>query len=552
MAGKHLRHILILFVLSYFFLIFGNGLMSLTNPDEVFYAQTTKEMSQHKSWLTPYLFGAPQFEKPVLLYWLVRAGSALFENPSFAARFFPALFGCLGAIAVYLLAFMGFHDEKKAFVSSLILLSSGLYIGLSRTLFTDMIFSILILFSLVSFYWGYSRNDKKRAGIILFFVFSALAVLTKGPLGFLIPSLIVLTFLLIRKDARFLLCASSLWGLGIFIAAASPWYVFMISTYGASFTHEFFYNDHIRRFLTAEHPGNDTWYFYPSSMIGCMFPWSLYVLAALIVLFMRLRRERSVFSIFLLSWIAVVFIIFQSAHSKLVSYVFPAFPALALIAGDYVFDAASSNNRNRTFRLLSIFMAFVLFAIPVVAIFLAPKYSSYLSSGTAPYAVISLLFILSAVFLFFVLRRWSMKAVLTLAFVLPAIWFIAPFARQGIEPYVSSKLASEYLVRNYQVDNPIVCSKFFARGVRYYTDKDIVVLGTPKDFFSPHPITYLGSDEEITNYFRDQKVTFCILEKSSVENIKRIAGETFKLSVLKTIGNEYVVEIGQGEAAPSR
>jgi 4-amino-4-deoxy-L-arabinose transferase-like glycosyltransferase len=415
-----------------------------------------------------------------------------------------------------------------------------------------MIFSILILFSLVSFYWGYSRNDKKRAGIILFFVFSALAVLTKGPLGFLIPSLIVLTFLLIRKDARFLLCASSLWGLGIFIAAASPWYVFMISTYGASFTHEFFYNDHIRRFLTAEHPGNDTWYFYPSSMIGCMFPWSLYVLAGLIVLFMRLRKERSAFNSFVLSWIAVVFIIFQWAHSKLVSYVFPAFPALALIAGDYVFDAASSNNRNRTFRLLSIFMAFILFAIPVVAIFLVPKYSSYLSSGTAPYVCIGLLFVLSALFLFLVLSRWLMKAVLTLAFVLPAIWFIAPFAHQGIEPYVSSKLASEYLVKNYQVSNPIVCSKFLARGVRYYTDKDIVVLGTPKDFFSPHPITFLGSDDEIRNYFRDQKVTYCILEKSSVENIERIAGETFKLSVLKTIGNEYVVEIGQGEAAPSR
>ena len=107
MAGKHLRHILILFVLSYFFLIFGNGLMSLTNPDEVFYAQTAKEMSQHRSWLTPYLFGAPQFEKPVLLYWLVRVGSALFENPNFAARFFPALFGCLGVIAVYLLALHG-------------------------------------------------------------------------------------------------------------------------------------------------------------------------------------------------------------------------------------------------------------------------------------------------------------------------------------------------------------------------------------------------------------------------------------------------------------
>ena len=188
---------------------------------------------------------------------------------------------------------MGFHDEKKAFVSSLILLSSGLYIGLSRTLFTDMIFSVFVLFSLVSFYWGYSRNDRKGAGIILFFIFSALAVLTKGPLGFLIPSLIALMFLALRRDMKFLVCACSLWGLGIFIVAAFPWYIYMITRYGASFTHEFFYNDHIRRLLTAEHPKNDTWYFYPGSMIGCMFPWSLYVLAALIAVFHETpKREK--------------------------------------------------------------------------------------------------------------------------------------------------------------------------------------------------------------------------------------------------------------------
>ena len=168
----------------------------------------------------------------------------------------------------------------------------------------------------------------------------------------------------------------------------------MISRYGASFTHEFFYNDHIRRFLAAEHPKNDTWYFYPASMIGCMFPWSLYVLAGLVALFMGLRKDRNAFSIFLLSWICVVFVIFQAAHSKLVSYVFPVFPALALIAGDYVFDAASSKSRNRIFYALSIFMAAVLFAIPVAGIFLAPKYASFLSSRSA-YAVIGLLLFFS-------------------------------------------------------------------------------------------------------------------------------------------------------------
>ncbi|HVO76953.1 MAG TPA: phospholipid carrier-dependent glycosyltransferase, partial [Candidatus Bathyarchaeia archaeon] len=103
MAERSIKHILILCILCCFFLIAGNGALSLTNPDEVFYAQTAKEMGQHGSWLTPYLFGAPQFEKPVLLYWFVRLAFALFRNSDFAARLFPALFGSLGVIAAYLL-----------------------------------------------------------------------------------------------------------------------------------------------------------------------------------------------------------------------------------------------------------------------------------------------------------------------------------------------------------------------------------------------------------------------------------------------------------------
>ncbi len=72
-------------------------------------------------------------------------------------------------------------------MSALILMSSGLYIGLARTVFTDMIFTVFILLSLVSFFLAYCRREKKMLGILLFFIFSGLAVLTKGPIGFLVP-----------------------------------------------------------------------------------------------------------------------------------------------------------------------------------------------------------------------------------------------------------------------------------------------------------------------------------------------------------------------------
>ena len=541
MANKNLKHIFILFILSYLFLILGNGILSLTNPDEVFYAQTAKEMIQHKSWLTPYLFGAPQFEKPVFLYWLLRIGLVLFPNTNFAVRFFPALFASFGVIAVYFLALIGFQNEKKAFISSLILLSCGLYIGLARTLFTDMIFSIFILFSLLSFYWSYSWNSKKGVGIILFFIFSALAVLTKGPLGFLIPLLSVLLFLFIRRDIGFLFCKYSLWGFAIFVAVSLPWYVFMIIKYGSSFTHEFFYNDHIRRFFTAEHLGNDKWYFYPFSMIGCMFPWSLYTLASLIWLFRNIRKDRSPINIFLFSWVVSVFIIFQPAHSKLVSYIFPMFPALALITGNFIYSTALFENKNRALFVISIIMAFILFLIPAAAMFLLPKFSIYLSSKIPAYAAITLLFVFSGLFLSFILRKRFLRAIFTLSFMIPALLFIVPFIHNSIEPYVSSKLISEYLLKNYKVTNPIICSKFFARGVRYYTDKEIVIIGS--NFFSPHPVTCLGSDQQIKDYLRSNPVTYCILKKSSAEDIKRIADKEYKFSILKIIGNEYLLQI---------
>jgi len=165
---KNIKYVFILFVLSYFFFMLGNGIISLTNPDEVFYAQTAKEMVKHSSWLVPYLFDAPNFEKPILLYWFLRFSFILFGISSFSARFFPALFAAFGVIAVYCFGLFGFKNSRKAFYSALVLMSALFYIGMARTVFTDMIFSAWILFALLSFFLGYTRNVHKGTSIIIF------------------------------------------------------------------------------------------------------------------------------------------------------------------------------------------------------------------------------------------------------------------------------------------------------------------------------------------------------------------------------------------------
>lgn len=544
MINKKAKQILVLLVLAYVFFILGNGILSLTNPDEVFYSQTAKEMIQQKSWMTPYLFGAPQFEKPVLLYWFLRIAFMFFGISSFSARFFPAFFAAAGVIAAYLLSLIGFKNEKKAFISSLILMSSGLYIGLARTVFTDMIFSVFILFSLLSFYWDYSRNDKAGPGILLFFIFSGLAVLTKGPLGILIPLLIVLAFLFIKNDIKVLRSKYTLLGILIFIALSLPWYIFMIRKYGSSFTHEFFYNDHFRRLIEAEHRGNDRWYFYPFSMIGCMFPWSVYTLTALIFIFKYLRKNANPFYLFLISWVSVVFLVFQFAHSKLVSYIFPLFPALAIITGDFIYEASLSKNRNRLFFIVSLLMSVILWLLPIGLIIASTKYSIYISFKIPIYIVVSLLVFLSTLFSFFIARGKFLQIVPILIFLIPAILFAALFMHKDIEPYVSSKTASEFLLKNYPGDYAIICAKFFARGTRFYTDKEIAIINISGiNFFSPHPVPFLDTDTKVKNFLNRQFTTYCVLRKSQLNDIERISGREFKLTLLKIIGDEYLLKV---------
>ncbi len=545
---KTLKQVLLLVILSYFCFMFGNSLVSLTIPDEVFYAQTAKEMLKNGSWMTPYIFGQPQFEKPVFLYWLLKSAFMVSGINSFSARFFPAFFGMIGVVAAYFLGWIGFKDHKKAFISAIVLMTGGLYVGLARTVFTDLVFSVFILLSLLSFYWGYSFKNRKGPGILLFFVFAGLATLTKGPLGLFIPLLAVIAFLWIRKDAKFLFGGYLFWGLLIFGLISIPWYLLMFKLYGNAFIREFFYNDHVRRIIQAEHIGNDTWYFYPFSMIGCIFPWSLFLVTALFFLPRYLKQKDNAFYVFLACWIAATFVIFQPAHSKLVSYIFPLFPALALICGGFIADSLAREKRSRLLYLVLSLSLLVVFLMPLALIVVSAWFRHYLSpyvssQGAVIFFVFAFL-LFGLIILSLMLKRKLLESIYCLGLFVPLMLYFIPLARQDIEPFLSPRESCEYLLTNYKVDNVILSSKFFVRGIKYYTDKEVAVIdmpGTP--FFSPHPIPFLNTQDKVRDFLRRQKITYAILKKNSVEDIDQLVGGEFKYTVLKGIGNEYIVKI---------
>ena len=542
-----MKRALLLAGLAGLFYLVGGTALSLTNPDETFYTQTAREMVRHGEWMTPYLFDQPQFEKPILLYWLLRIAFIPFGMTAFAARFFPALFGILGVVAVYGLARAGFGNEKKAFGAGLVLMSGVLYAGMAKTVFTDMIFSVLILCSLMFFFLSHCQVMGKRAGILLCFVSAALAVLAKGPLGFAIPALAILLFLIIRRDMKYLFTREMLWGLILFLLIAVPWYALMMAKYGRSFTDEFFINDHWRRVLKAEHESNDTWFYYPLWMVAGLFPWSLFVAAAVVWFGRRLKPPADGFRVFLVCWIGAVLLSFQFAHSKLPSYILPLFPALALLPADFIWNDEEDRRTARVLHVLSVSTSVLLVALSACLCGAAIWYSIRVSPLGPPCFVVTSLSLIVSLLLSIVVARRQWPAGYAIAGCSFVLLILAPLPfLQYIEPYVSSKNACRYLLDRRTPSTTLLCSKLFVRGARYYTGRDIAVLGVnERNFFSPHPIPFLDSEEKVKAFLSTQPVTHAFLKKSDAEHIQDAIGSKFVCTQLAVVGNEYIVEIVQ-------
>ncbi len=545
---NHLKHVLILICLGIFFFVLGNNFVSLTNPDEVFYALSAKEMAQHHTWLVPYIFNQPQFEKPIFFFWLLKIGFQMFGSGSFAARFFPSLFAIVGCIGTYLFCKLSFKDENKAFFCAVILLSSVLYVAMARVVMTDMVFSIFVVLSLFSFYAGYVVPSQKTCGVIFLFILMALAVLTKGLLGCVFPLTVIFLFLIMRRDLRFIFSKAVLIGSVLFLALALPWYVYMLKHYGPGFISEFFYNDHIRRILEAEHAKNDKWYFYPVVIILGMLPWSIAVVFAAVSLIKRLREnEKNPVYIFLVSWIVCIFVVCQVAHSKLASYILPLFPAVAIITADYLWELIKKNKRMFLFMVGLSILPFICISTGLLLLSTGKsavplEYRDYIPGKIMAISYFCFSSILLLVAVIFALKERQKQSVYVLAMHIPLVLILMFLLRKDYEPYVSSQDVSEFLLKQPDEVNIVLCSKMFARGVRYYTNKDIAVIGG--SYFSPHPIPMLDTKTSILEFLLNKKVVYAIVKKSDLRRIKEAVKTQFNIEEIKQIGDAYLVKIG--------
>jgi len=488
--------IILLTVFAAALFLFGLGRMALTDPDEPFYAETAKEMLDRGEWLTPRIFGKPQFEKPVLYYWLIILSFKMFGINEFAARFPSAVFGILGVLGVYFLGRQLF-SRKTAIYSSLVTISSILYIILSRACVTDMVLSTCITFAFLFYLLGYSKGHNK-----LFYLLSSLslglAVLTKGPIGVILPVFIIGLYLLLRKEFQAIRKFPYFSATIVFLAVSVPWYYLMYRVYGAEFIDHFFGFQNVTRFMSPEHRIGDVFYFYVPVVLCGFFPWSIFLPYGIHQI---VKYDKANFTkhLFLLIWVAVFFVFFSISRTKLVTYIFPLFPALSIVAGRFL---ELTTEKGRFSLGEGISSVFYLISYPVAALVFylvaANKYQVMVDGIFNTGIIFIGCVIVSALFLIRHNKQYFYGSIVgTIAVgVIPLVMFLA----DPISEYESSKYFARELKKVSKPGERIGAETDYRRGLAFYMDREDVIDIHVHDVV----IKFLASDDRVWGLKKDK------------------------------------------------
>ncbi len=310
------------------------GAQPLSEPDEGRYAEIPREMLASGDFVLPRLDGVLYFEKPPLYYWLNAAAIRMLGLNAFSCRLWSALFGC-GGLALACLWGRRLGGARAAWLAPAILGTSPLYFILSRLNTIDMTVSFFLAASLTCFWMGVESAERppRRAwwwrGM---FAAAALAVLSKGLIGIVIPGGVIFLYLLLARRWSLLRGVPWLSGIAIFLLVAAPWHVLAGQRHDR-FLWFYFVHEHVLRYATPEAKREEPfWYFLGVLAVGLL-PWTG-LLAG------RPRDAPAAGAsaggdrplLFLGIWAGFVAVFFSLSRSKLAPYVLPACLPLAVLA----------------------------------------------------------------------------------------------------------------------------------------------------------------------------------------------------------------------------
>lgn len=269
-------------------------------------------------------------DKPPLYLWLVMLGRVLFGQH---AMWLLALLSLIPAFVILRTMDRWTSealDDRDRTTSALMLMTSGLFLGLAVFVRMDMLMCMFITLALHAFWRMYTGTGSQKRDRLLFPLYTWLALFTKGPVGLLVPILSVAVFLLVQRQPRQIgrYCGWRTWG--IIAAGCAVWFTLAWIEGGSEYLNNLLFHQTIDRAVDAFHHKEPVWY-YLVSVWYSLAPWSLLVIGIIAAALLR-RVRLTALERFFLTIVVTTGIMLSLFSSKLAVYLAPTFPFIVYLA----------------------------------------------------------------------------------------------------------------------------------------------------------------------------------------------------------------------------
>lgn len=318
----------------------GLGRGAITDSDEAFYADAAREMVASGDWVTPHYNYEPRFQKPVLYYWLTAAASLVVGENETASRLWAAMAG-LGLVLVTAAAGRRWYDESTGLLAGAMVATNFGYFSIGRMALPDLPLAFCITLAIWAAMVATLEQERSpRKFVLLAALALGLGFLTKGPVGLIIPAIVIVPVLLIERRSIALEPRDLALGFLVMIAVAVPWYVVMWLRHGTEYLQGFFIGDNLERFATDRFNDPRPWWFYLPIVAGGLLPWTPLALVWLgpVTQFMRRRRDIGTIDLRLLLWAVLPLAFFSLSVGKQPRYILPVLPPLALLLASSIVE----------------------------------------------------------------------------------------------------------------------------------------------------------------------------------------------------------------------
>ncbi|MEO8343871.1 MAG: glycosyltransferase family 39 protein [Gallionella sp.] len=315
----------------------------LIKPDEGRYAEIPREMVVSGDWTTPRLNDLKYFEKPPLQYWATATAYTLFGEHHWTSRLWTALTGFAGILLVWF-AGMRLFGREAANYAAILLGSSMLYVLMAHINTLDMGVTFFLTLGITGLLLGQTKTDtkKQRNWMLLAWAALALAVLSKGLMGLVLPGAALFIYAIVQRDFSVFKRMHWLPGLAVFLLITAPWF-YLVMKANPEFFQRFFIYEHYTRFTTKDLGRYQPWYYFIPILLAGMLPWTIVMFDSLLRTWRTSKLPDKTFNAarFLLVWAVFIYLFFTVSGSKLPSYLLPMFPALALLMGKQLVEMSS-------------------------------------------------------------------------------------------------------------------------------------------------------------------------------------------------------------------